>query len=131
MTVKVALVVELVDTQDLKSCDHCGRAGSTPARGTKNRKRKGKEKENTPLFLIFTLSLSVSLSPLALRSVSSRYALPNTQYRLPNTFLYQISWSLDGGSGFGRACFPTCGDTGRGNGTLISCLGVFVAKLSG
>jgi hypothetical protein len=27
-------VVELVDTQDLKSCDHCGRAGSSPARGT-------------------------------------------------------------------------------------------------
>jgi hypothetical protein len=31
---KDALVVELVDTQDLKSCDHCGRAGSSPARGT-------------------------------------------------------------------------------------------------
>ena len=31
---KQALVVELVDTQDLKSCDHCGRAGSSPARGT-------------------------------------------------------------------------------------------------
>ena len=30
-----ALVVELVDTQDLKSCGHCGRAGSSPARGTK------------------------------------------------------------------------------------------------
>ena len=29
-----ALVVELVDTQDLKSCGHCGRAGSSPARGT-------------------------------------------------------------------------------------------------
>ena len=27
-------MVELVDTQDLKSCDHCGRAGSTPASGT-------------------------------------------------------------------------------------------------
>ena len=27
-------MVELVDTQDLKSCDHCGRAGSSPARGT-------------------------------------------------------------------------------------------------
>ena len=31
-----ALVVELVDTQDLKSCDHCGRAGSSPARGTES-----------------------------------------------------------------------------------------------
>ncbi len=29
-----ARVVELVDTQDLKSCDHCDRAGSTPAPGT-------------------------------------------------------------------------------------------------
>src|ERR1035437_4119235 len=29
-----ALVVELGDTQDLKSCGHCGRAGSIPARGT-------------------------------------------------------------------------------------------------
>ena len=29
------LVVELVDTQDLKSCGHCARAGSSPARGTK------------------------------------------------------------------------------------------------
>ncbi len=32
-----ALVVELVDTQDLKSCDHRGRAGSSPARGTKKK----------------------------------------------------------------------------------------------
>ena len=29
-----AQVVELVDTQDLKSCDHCDRAGSSPAPGT-------------------------------------------------------------------------------------------------
>ena len=29
-----ARVVELVDTQDLKSCDHCDRAGSIPAPGT-------------------------------------------------------------------------------------------------
>jgi hypothetical protein len=28
-------MVELVDTQDLKSCDHYGRAGSSPAPGTK------------------------------------------------------------------------------------------------
>jgi hypothetical protein len=27
-------MVELVDTQDLKSCGHCGRAGSIPAPGT-------------------------------------------------------------------------------------------------
>ena len=31
-----ARVVELVDTQDLKSCGHCGRAGSIPAPGTQN-----------------------------------------------------------------------------------------------
>ena len=30
----VAQVVELVDTQDLKSCCHCGSAGSSPAPGT-------------------------------------------------------------------------------------------------
>ncbi len=29
-----ARVVELVDTLDLKSNDHCGRAGSSPASGT-------------------------------------------------------------------------------------------------
>ena len=29
-----ASVVELVDTQDLKSCDHCGRMGSSPIPGT-------------------------------------------------------------------------------------------------
>ena len=27
-------MVELVDTQDLKSCGHCGCAGSSPAPGT-------------------------------------------------------------------------------------------------
>jgi len=31
---KKAQVVELVDTQDLKSCEHCARAGSIPAPGT-------------------------------------------------------------------------------------------------
>lgn len=30
-------MVELVDTQDLKSCGHCGRAGSIPAPGTKEK----------------------------------------------------------------------------------------------
>ena len=32
---KDAAVVESVDTQDLKSCDHCDRAGSSPACGTR------------------------------------------------------------------------------------------------
>jgi len=31
-----ARMVELVDTQDLKSCDRRGRAGSSPALGTKS-----------------------------------------------------------------------------------------------
>ena len=31
-----AMVVELADTQDLKSCDRLGRAGSSPAHGTLN-----------------------------------------------------------------------------------------------
>ena len=31
---QVARMVELVDTQDLKSCGHCGCAGSIPAPGT-------------------------------------------------------------------------------------------------
>jgi hypothetical protein len=30
-----ARVVELVDTQDLKSCGHCGCTGSIPVPGTK------------------------------------------------------------------------------------------------
>ena len=32
-------MVELVDTQDLKSCGHCGCAGSSPAPGTQRHKR--------------------------------------------------------------------------------------------
>ncbi len=35
---KDARMVELVDTQDLKSCDHRGRVGSSPTSGTKNSK---------------------------------------------------------------------------------------------
>ena len=34
-----ARVVELVDTQDLKSCGHYGRAGSSPAPGTTSRRQ--------------------------------------------------------------------------------------------
>ena len=34
LLIRDALVVELVDTQDLKSCEHCVRAGSSPARST-------------------------------------------------------------------------------------------------
>ncbi len=33
---KDARMVELVDTQDLKSCGHCGRVGSSPTSGTKS-----------------------------------------------------------------------------------------------
>ena len=34
-------MVELVDTQDLKSCDHCDRAGSSPASSTSPAKLQG------------------------------------------------------------------------------------------
>src|ERR1700733_9927438 len=43
----LALVVELVDTQDLKSCKHCVCAGSSPARGTKSeRERESDARQN-------------------------------------------------------------------------------------
>jgi hypothetical protein len=44
-----AQVVELVDTQDLKSCGHCGRSGSTPLPGT-----KGFSKMLKPFFIAGT-----------------------------------------------------------------------------
>ena len=44
---KDARVVELVDTKDLKSFGHCGRAGSSPASGTNKKKRLSLQ----PLFL--------------------------------------------------------------------------------
>ena len=47
-----ALVVESVDTQDLKSCDHCGRAGSSPARGTNQSEKQSESKVwNSDFFL--------------------------------------------------------------------------------
>ena len=42
-------MAELVDALDLKSSDHCGRAGSTPAPGTKSSSIDG-------LFLILIIS---------------------------------------------------------------------------
>ena len=39
ITDQSAQVVELVDTKDLKSFDHCGRAGSSPALGTQRNER--------------------------------------------------------------------------------------------
>ena len=38
---KAARMVESVDTQDLKSCDHCGCAGSSPAPGTEGLEKSG------------------------------------------------------------------------------------------
>ena len=35
-----AQVAELVDTQDLKSCEHCVRTGSSPVRSTKEKRGK-------------------------------------------------------------------------------------------
>jgi hypothetical protein len=42
-----ARVVELVDTQDLKSCGHCGCTGSIPVPGTK----KGFSPARKPFFI--------------------------------------------------------------------------------
>jgi len=56
-----ALVVELVDTQDLKSCGHCGRIGSIPIRGTKSRVSEQSESDGNEL-CFFVRSHSVSLS---------------------------------------------------------------------
>ena len=42
----LARVVKLVDTGDLKSPDHCDRAGSSPAPGTNNNTLKPKVSAN-------------------------------------------------------------------------------------
>ena len=39
--IKAAQMVELVDTRDLKSLDHCGRTGSSPVPGTKKASPNG------------------------------------------------------------------------------------------
>ena len=94
-----ALVVESVDTQDLKSCDHCGRAGSSPARGTKIRVRNSSES----LVLISDFfsfrglfSFSFCFSPPQDLSVSNHHCWVRTF----QTFAYRFSlfWRLPGGS---------------------------------
>ncbi len=40
----------MVDTQDLKSCDHCGCAGSSPAPGTENRASVGARANTLEMF---------------------------------------------------------------------------------
>ncbi len=45
-----ARVVELVDTKDLKSFDHCDRAGSSPASGTKSRRN--------PAFYLYAIMIN-------------------------------------------------------------------------
>ncbi len=52
-----AQVVELVDTQDLKSCVHCGRIGSSPIPGTKSDFSSNFEKFD---FFIFSKSFDIS-----------------------------------------------------------------------
>ncbi len=46
--------MELVDTQDLKSCEHCARAGSSPAPGTKNRVSFRARAKNSLCFFLHT-----------------------------------------------------------------------------
>ena len=48
-----ARVVESVDTQDLKSCGHCGRAGSIPASSTNINLYNCKTTVNTVVLLYF------------------------------------------------------------------------------
>ena len=50
-----AQVAELVDALDLKSSDHCGRAGSIPAPGTQSKSSSFDE-----LFLFSKIKLSFS-----------------------------------------------------------------------
>ena len=59
----LAQVVELVDTQDLKSCGHCVRIGSIPIPGTKFRASKESESEpyRSEFFSLLILTLSFSL----------------------------------------------------------------------
>ena len=57
-----ARVVELVDTQDLKSCDHCGRAGSSPAPGTIS-ERKSERERGFSLWNYLILTLILPLKP--------------------------------------------------------------------
>ncbi len=72
-----ALVVESVDTQDLKSCDHCGRAGSSPARGTNQSEELSKsEVLNSDFFLclfgVYSLSVSRSLYSLLMKFIPNQ-----------------------------------------------------------
>jgi hypothetical protein len=50
---KNAQVVELVDTQDLKSCNHCDCAGSSPAPGTRNQSERGERERNTGTLIFY------------------------------------------------------------------------------
>ena len=57
-----ARVVELVDTQDLKSCGHCGRAGSIPAPGTNQSESAAKALLLTLILLTLTPELTLLCS---------------------------------------------------------------------
>ena len=74
-SLKRALVVELVDTQDLKSCDHCGRAGSSPARGTNFAQGVKTNAEVAQLVEHDLAKVGVASSSLVFRSKKSRYIL--------------------------------------------------------
>ena len=62
-------MVELVDTQDLKSCDHCGRAGSIPARGTLSKFAKSGETRFLH-FIITTVKFAVNIMLFAIKKVT-------------------------------------------------------------
>ena len=62
-----AQVVELVDTQDLKSCDHCDRSGSTPLPGTEVRMSAKSESEPYEFWPFFILILLLTLFKFTLQ----------------------------------------------------------------
>ena len=85
-----ARVVELVDTQDLKSCDHCGRAGSIPAPGT-NQSEKQSESTAKALFLtliFLTLTLELALPC----SIFKNFRLHQSEIVSPTTKVIHPEW---------------------------------------
>ena len=56
----------MVDTQDLKSCDHCGCAGSSPAPGTERHKRS----KSTSCFFLELPKTSLALMMNCMGSVN-------------------------------------------------------------
>ena len=79
-------MVELVDTWDLKSHDHCGRAGSTPAPGTKSDKNL---LDSLSDFLFLTQPFDNNESTI-LDSVNHALDLTTSSYIILNLTIYLL-----------------------------------------